>query len=82
MHAADGDDDDDDDDDDDERLRHDWHDALCCVEVGVLLCGGLWESAVVLSAGLSEGRDLTRVLLQARTGSYSRGSCWRIYICG
>ncbi len=78
MHAADGDDD----DDDDERLRHDCHDALCCVEVGVLLCGGLWESAVVLSAGLSEGRDLTRVLLQQRTGSYSRGNYEKSCICG
>ena len=53
--------------------RH-WHEALLCVEAAVLECGEWGESGVVMCWLLSEGRDVTLVLLQAWAGSYSWGS--------
>ena len=44
---------------------------LLCVEAAVLGCGGWGESGVVMCVLLSEGRDVTLVLLQEWAGSYS-----------
>ena len=44
---------------------------LLCVEAAVLGCGGWGESGVVMCGLLSEGRDVTLVLLQGWAGSYS-----------
>ena len=77
MHAGN---DDEDEDADGEHQRH-GHEALLCVEAAVLGCGGWGESGVVMCGLLSEGRDVTLVLLQEWAGSYSRGISWRSYIC-
>ena len=47
---------------------------LLFVEAAVLGCGGWGESGVVMCGLLSEGRDVTLVLLQGWAGSYSSGS--------
>ncbi len=44
---------------------------LLCVEAAVLGCGGWGESGVMMCGLLSEGRDVTLVLLQGWASSYS-----------
>ena len=70
MHAGN---DDGDEDADGEHERH-GHEALLCDEAAVLGCCGWGESGVVMCGLLSEGRDVTLVLLQGWVGSYSLGS--------
>ncbi len=55
---------------------------LSCVEAAVLGCGGWGESGVVMCVLLSEGRDVTLVLLQGWAGSYSLGNYGRAFSYG
>ena len=55
---------------------------LLCVEAAVLGCGGWGEGGVVMCVLLSEGRDVTLVLLQEWAGSYSLCIFGRTFIYG
>ncbi len=78
MHAGNADEDA---DADGEHQRH-GHEALLCVEAAVLGSCGWGESGVVMCGLLSEGRDVTLVLLQGWADSYSWGSLERSFTYG
>jgi hypothetical protein len=50
------------------------HNALLRVEAAVWMFGGLGKCGLGVCGGMKEGRDVTLVLLQGKTGSYSFGS--------
>ena len=77
MHAGN---DDEDEDADGEHQRH-GNEALLCVEAAVLGCCGWGESGVVMCGLLSEGRDVTLVLLQGWAGSYSHDDGYKNHLC-
>ena len=55
---------------------------LLYVEAAVLGCGGWGESGVVMRVLFGEGRDVTLVLLQEWSSSYSFCSLGRTFVFG